>query len=198
MCLCPFSTMKKPSVSTLLRPSSGTVTRHDVCWPVCSCESGTVGTDRQKGTCHVMSCHTMPPQVCDDILLQQLTISVKRSADQSLRTSLSVQMFLLQLGCVCATARRLRLSSVVPLHPLLLARQSGLSHLLQRLARVHDEGQCHGCGAVAALPGEAEKGGPEEGAAAHEGRPHVGRHQDEVQELRGQRSTVTTWFPNVN
>lgn len=78
------------------------------------------------------------------------------------------------------------LSLVAPLHPLLLARQTGLSHLLQGLARVHDEGQGHGSGAVAALPGKAEEGGPEEGAAAHEGRSHVGRHQDEVQELRGQ------------
>lgn len=108
---------------------------------------------------------------------------------------LSVDMFLPQLWCACVTVHLL-LSLVVPLHPLLLARQPGLPHLLQGLAGVHDESQSHGSGAVAALPREAEEGGPEEGAAAHEGRSQVGRHQAKVQELRGQRfaATVTTWF----
>lgn len=116
---------------------------------------------------------------------------MKSSADLSSKTLLSVHVFLLQLWCACVTVHVLLWSLVVPLRSLLFARQSGLSHLLQGLARVHDEGQCHGSRAVAALPGEAEEGGPEEGAAAHEGRSHVGRHQDEVQELRGQRLTVT-------
>lgn len=39
--------------------------------------------------------------------------------------------------------------------------------------------------AVAALSGEAEESGPDEGAAAGEGGPHVQRHQGEVQKLRG-------------
>lgn len=136
----------------------------------------------------------MALQVCDHTLLS------KFSADLSPKTSLSARMFLLQLWCACVTVHLFRLPSVVPLHSLLFARQSGLSHLLQGLSRVHDEGQRHGSRAVAALPGEAEEGGPEEGAAAHEGRSHVGRHQDEVQELRGQRLTVrvTTCFSNLD
>lgn len=97
-------------------------------------------------------------------------------------------MILLLLCCACVTVNLFFLSLVVPLPPLLLASQPGLAHLLQGLARVHDEGQSHGGGAVAALPREAEEGGPEEGAAAHEGRSQVGRHQDKVQELWGQRS----------
>lgn len=78
----------------------------------------------------------------------------------------------------------LPLSLVVPplKHP--LPCQAGLAHLLQGLPGVQDKGQSHGGGAIAALPGETEEGGPEEGAAAHEGRPHVERHQNKVQELK--------------
>lgn len=46
-------------------------------------------------------------------------------------------------------------------------------------------GQGGGRRAVAALPGEAEEGGPDEGAAAGEGGAHVQRHQGKVQELGG-------------
>lgn len=77
----------------------------------------------------------------------------------------------------------LLLASVLPLGLLLLSGQPGLTHLLQSFTGVHDEGQSHGGGAVAVLPREAQEGGPEEGAAAHEGRPHVQRHQDKVQKL---------------
>lgn len=75
------------------------------------------------------------------------------------------------------------LSLVFPLGLLLFSCQSGLAHLLQGLTGVHDEGQSHGGSAIAALPGKAQEGGPEEGAAAHEGGPHVQRHQDKVQKL---------------
>lgn len=88
------------------------------------------------------------------------------------------------------------LSLVFPLDLLLLPGQSGLAHLLQGLARVHDEGQSHAGRAVAALPWEAQEGGPEEGAAAHEGRSHVERHQDKVQKLwrgSGMRGQNTGW-----
>lgn len=64
-----------------------------------------------------------------------------------------------------------------------LPGQPSLTHLLQSFPGVHDEGQGHGGGAVAVLPGETQEGGPEEGAAAHEGGPHVQRHQDKVQKL---------------
>lgn len=64
-----------------------------------------------------------------------------------------------------------------------LPGQAGLPHLLQSLAGVHDEGQRHADRAVAVLAGEAEEGGPQEGAAAHEGRAHVQRQQREVQQL---------------
>lgn len=67
---------------------------------------------------------------------------------------------------------------------LLLPGQSGLTHLLQSFTRVHDERERHAGRAVAVLPREAQEGGPEEGAAAHEGGPHVQRHQGEVEELQ--------------
>lgn len=86
----------------------------------------------------------------------------------------------------------LLLSSVFPLGLLLFSCQSGLAHLLQGLTGVHDEGQGHGGSAIAALPGEAQEGGPEEGAAAHEGCSHVQRHQDKVQKLRGQKTGQDT------
>lgn len=44
------------------------------------------------------------------------------------------------------------LSLVFPLDLLLLPGQSGLAHLLQGLARVHDEGESHAGRTVAALP----------------------------------------------
>ena len=72
---------------------------------------------------------------------------------------------------------------VFPLCLLLFSGQPSLANLLQGLTGVHDEGQSHpGC-AIAALPGEAQEGGPEEGAASHEGCPHVQWHQDKVQKL---------------
>lgn len=136
------------------------------------------GRYRQKGTCRVMSCHR--GAWC---LSRCVTTSSSSNRDSLFPINLSADSCGVRVWqSICSFV-----SSVVPLHPLLLARQPGLSHLLQGLARVHDEGQRHGGRAVAALPGEAEEGGPEEGAAAHEGRSHVGRHQDEVQELRGQR-----------
>lgn len=77
---------------------------------------------------------------------------------------------------------------VFPLGPLLLSGQSGLTHVFQSFTGVHDKCQSHGGGAVAALPWEAQERGPEEGAAAHEGRSHVQRHQDEIEKLwRGTR-----------
>lgn len=72
---------------------------------------------------------------------------------------------------------------VFPLGLLPFSGQPGLAHLLEGLTRVHDEGQGHTGSAITTLPGEAQEGGPEEGAAAHEGRPHVQRHQDKVQKL---------------
>lgn len=73
--------------------------------------------------------------------------------------------------------------SVLPLGLLPFPSEPGLTHFLQSFTWVHDEGQSHASRAVTALPGEAQEGCPEEGAAAHEGRSHVQRHQDEVQEL---------------
>lgn len=73
--------------------------------------------------------------------------------------------------------------SVLPLGLLPFPSEPGLTHLLQSFTRVHDEGQSHAGRAIAVLPREAQEGCPEEGAAAHEGRSHVQRHQDEVEEL---------------
>lgn len=78
----------------------------------------------------------------------------------------------------------LPLSLIFPSLEHSLPCQTGLPHLLQGLARVQDEGQSYGSGAVTALPGETEEGGPEEGAAAHEGCSHVQRHQNKVQKLK--------------
>ena len=82
---------------------------------------------------------------------------------------------------------------VFPLGLFLFSGQPGLAYLLQGLTGVHDKGQSHAGSAITALPGEAQEGGPEEGAAAHEGRSHVQRHQDEVQKLgKGQKTCDIT------
>lgn len=62
--------------------------------------------------------------------------------------------------------------------------------------RGEQPGQGSNSRTVAALKGEAEEGGPDEGAAASEGGPHVQRHQGKVHKL-GEAGILTALCESI-